>query len=411
MAVVDRWHLSRPPKDAPECPDHSGKVASPEHGCAERWRVRWRDDQDKQRKKSFAKKSDADRFDAKTTTDLTTGDYIDPNRGKVTLRSYGEQWRASLVADPTTVANVTSRLNKHVYPHIGPTPMGVLAKRPSLIQQWIKVLESAGLGAAYVKGIVGWVSTIFAAAIDDGIVSRNPCAAKTVRRPRVDRNKPVPWSLEHIERVAAELGDRYAAMVFLGAGCGHRQGELFGIGLADVDFLGRVVNVERQVRIVAGELVFSPPKGGKTRSVPLPNTVGLRLSAHIKAYAPVRVTLPWKVPSGDPVAAELLFTTEQGGALERPDFNRLWRAARTAVGIPDGRQNGMHVLRHTAASAWLSSGVDIRTVAEYLGHTDAGFTLRTYTHLMPSSEDRARKAMDAFFASAPSALDVPSGRS
>lgn len=29
----------------------------------------------------------------------------------------------------------------------------------------------------------------------------------------------------------------------------------------------------------------------------------------------------------------------------------------------------------------------------YLGH----FTLRTYTHLMPNSQDRARKAIDAAF--------------
>ncbi len=56
------------------------------------------------------------------------------------------------------------------------------------------------------------------------------------------------------------------------------------------------------------------------------------------------------------------------------------------------------MLRHTAASAWLGAGVDIRTVAEYLGHEDPGFTLRTYTHLMPDAADRARKAMDAFFA-------------
>lgn len=31
---------------------------------------------------------------------------------------------------------------------------------------------------------------------------------------------------------------------------------------------------------------------------------------------------------------------------------------------------------------------------QYLGHSDAGFTLRTYTHLMPSSDERTRKAID-----------------
>jgi len=31
--------------------------------------------------------------------------------------------------------------------------------------------------------------------------------------------------------------------------------------------------------------------------------------------------------------------------------------------------NGMHVLRHTAASAWLSAGVDVASVAAWLGDT------------------------------------------
>jgi integrase len=99
-----------------------------------------------------------------------------------------------------------------------------------------------------------------------------------------------------------------------------------------------------------------------------------------------------------------------GGGLDRNGFNRVRRSARRVAGIADTRYNGAHVVRHNAASAWLAAGVDIRTVAEYLGRTDPGFTLRTYTHVMPDAADRARKAMDAFLADeSPSALDVPSG--
>ena len=50
----------------------------------------------------------------------------------------------------------------------------------------------------------------------------------------------------------------------------------------------------------------------------------------------------------------------------------------------------MHALRHFYASVLLDAGESIRALAGYLGHTDPGFTLRTYTHLMPTSEDRAR---------------------
>jgi integrase len=58
----------------------------------------------------------------------------------------------------------------------------------------------------------------------------------------------------------------------------------------------------------------------------------------------------------------------------------------------------MHALRHYAASSWLAGGVNIRAVAEYLGHSDPGFTLRVYAHLMPSAADAVRSAMDAALA-------------
>ncbi len=42
-----------------------------------------------------------------------------------------------------------------------------------------------------------------------------------------------------------------------------------------------------------------------------------------------------------------------------------------------------------------------------MGHADAGFTLRTYTHRMSENDDSARKAVDAAL-TVPSAMDAPS---
>ncbi|MFF4123287.1 tyrosine-type recombinase/integrase [Microbispora rosea] len=102
------------------------------------------------------------------------------------------------------------------------------------------------------------------------------------------------------------------------------------------------------------------------------------------------------------VTAELLFPGPNGGALHRDTFDHTWRVGRERAGIvpppakgerrKSHRDHGCRVLRHTAASAWLGAGVDIRTVAEYLGHADPGFTPRTYTHLMPHAADQARIA-------------------
>jgi hypothetical protein len=55
----------------------------------------------------------------------------------------------------------------------------------------------------------------------------------------------------------------------------------------------------------------------------------------------------------------------------------------------------MHVLRYTAASAWLSNGLGLARTAVYLGDTQEGI-LRTYSHFMAKDEDRTREIMDAF---------------
>ncbi|MFE2533202.1 tyrosine-type recombinase/integrase, partial [Streptomyces sp. NPDC059371] len=53
--------------------------------------------------------------------------------------------------------------------------------------------------------------------------------------------------------------------------------------------------------------------------------------------------------------------------------------------VPRGRVNGMHALRHFYASVLLDAGESVKALSEYLGHHDPGFTLRTYTHVMPRS--------------------------
>jgi integrase len=77
-------------------------------------------------------------------------------------------------------------------------------------------------------------------------------------------------------------------------------------------------------------------------------------------------------------------------------FNKsIWHHAFVRAELEQRRRaDGMHALRHFYASALLAQGVSIKELAEYLGHADPGFTLRTYTHLVPSSFQRARAAID-----------------
>jgi integrase len=163
----------------------------------------------------------------------------------------------------------------------------------------------------------------------------------------------------------------------------------------DVEFLGRTLHVVRQVKIVRHRLVFALPKGRKTRDVPLPQTVATELAKHVAAFPPPEVTLPWEAPGGEATTVLLLLHTREGTALDRRHFNPyVWKAALLAAGVEPSRANGMHALWHFYASVLLDAGESIKAVAEYLGHSDPGFTLRTYTHLLPTSEQRTRQAVD-----------------
>ena len=57
-----------------------------------------------------------------------------------------------------------------------------------------------------------------------------------------------------------------------------------------------------------------------------------------------------------------------------------------------------HDLRHTFATLALQNGVDVKTVSSMLGHYDAGFTLRTYTHATRQKQDEAAQTMGSFMA-------------
>src|SRR5207253_2213304 len=119
----------------------------------------------------------------------------------------------------------------------------------------------------------------------------------------------------------------------------------------------RYIHVRRAVKIVNNTLVFGLPKRGKVRTVPLSEPLEFRLAAHIGNYASQSVTLPWEKPDGKPHTARLLFVTKDGLPWRRLRFNEdIWWNVRDAAGVPQIRENGMHVLRHTFVSACLSNG-------------------------------------------------------
>lgn len=114
--------------------------------------------------------------------------------------------------------------------------------------------------------------------------------------------------------------DGVALRAVVAAGCGLRQGEVFGLRVCDVDFLRRQLHVEQQVKLLHGKVVLDRPKGGKTRAVPLPTSVAGELAAHLQRH---------------PAQADaLLFTSREDKPINRSHFDPyIWHRALAAVGV------------------------------------------------------------------------------
>jgi integrase len=215
-----------------------------------------------------------------------------------------------------------------------------------------------------------------------------------VKTPRVHTERIEPWSVQRVQAVIDALPTRYRAVAVVAAGCGLRQGEVFGLRVRDIDFLKHRVRVEQQIKLLRAQPTVDRPKGGRTRVVPLPDWVAFELSEHLRRFP----------ATGD----ELLFTSREHKALNRGYFNpHIWHPALKSIGIEPTRKTGMHALRHFYASALIDAGESVKAVAEYLGHADAGFTLRVYAHLFPTSEARARNALDRLFVGSNQLTDTP----
>ncbi|GGR43087.1 tyrosine-type recombinase/integrase [Streptomyces netropsis] len=401
--IQDRWYKLETGPDGT-----SQRVKTDRYGTGLRYRARYVAPDGSERSRSFPDKQKrlAEAWLSQIAADMTRGQYVDPAAGKVTFEQYATTWLASQTTDVSTIDAIDQRFRLHIFPHIGSRSMSAFT--PGHIRAWGRALQDAGLASSYQRVIFANVSAVFSAAVDDGVLVRNPCRANSVRPPKRDARKVQVWPEGRVLAVRDALPTPYRKVVDMGAGCGLRQGEIFGLAVDEVDFLGGVVHVVRQVKMVKAQLVFAPPKGGKMRDVPLSDAVAFALAEHITERPPLEVTLPWRTPDGPPVTASLLFYSRERKAVNRNYFNmRVWKPALVSAGVIPGRevgqrfaesrQHGMHALRHFYASVLLDAGENIKALAEYLGHGDPGFTLRTYTHLMPNSQARARKAVDRVF--------------
>ena len=94
----------------------------------------------------------------------------------------------------------------------------------------------------------------------------------------------------------------------------------------------------------------------------------------------------------------LLFPAERGGHLHLDTWrSREWTPALKAAGVS---HRAPYALRHTYAAWSIAAGVDLYTLARFMG-TSIDQIDRTYGHLTVDAIERTRTRLDAFVRSFP----------
>lgn len=150
---------------------------------------------------------------------------------------------------------------------------------------------------------------------------------------------------------------------------------LYATGMRASELVGMHVS-----HFIDGDLLYVVGKGGKARYVPVGDTLGRALAQYMDGRRRVRRAKGgplWVDATGKPLAS--------GRSIWRIVSKRIWQALGVRAGLHRIQRGGgrpwtghfPHELRASCATALLASGMDLRAIAELLGHesldTTAGY--------------------------------------
>jgi len=365
---------------------------------------------------------------------LSSGNWADPERGKVKLGDYASAWiteRSGL--RPRTVDLYRWLLKKHITPHIGDVPVGKLSAR--LVREWRATLLGGGVSVSVTAKAYRLLRAVMTTAVDeDNMLTRNPCRIKgggdedaaerpvlTVRqvfdlaelvgRRPVGNIRKVPdgyrlrfrrkgemrtsperyTTRQEAERALWKMADdgradcthdrRFYALVLLATFASLRWGEATALRRADLDVSARTVRIRAAyVERSTGEMLLGPPKSqAGRRIVGIPAAIIPDLTAHLAIYV-----------KDEPGA--LVFPGVKGGPIRRCNFNKMsaWPQAVASIGMP-----GLHFhdLRHTGNQFAANSGAGLRDLMARMGH-DSERAAMIYQHEARGADQAITNAID-----------------
>ncbi len=217
-----------------------------------------------------------------------------------------------------------------------------------------------------------------------GHIARNPLDAADPPRKKGDGTREMrTWTKEQLKAFLETVKDeRLYALWHTIAMTGMRRGEALGLRWSDVDLENARLSVRRALIPTNREVVVSEPKTAKGRRVVALDPVTVEV---LKAQAARQLDEQSERHEGW-VETGLVFTTENGAALDPESVSRYWRQAMKRAMLPPIR---LHDLRHTHATLALQAGVHPKVVSERLGHATVSITLDTYSHAIPALQEEA----------------------
>lgn len=322
--------------------------------------------------RTFKRRRDADAYARTLEADRLRGLAVDPRAGLVMVEAYAQRWLQQRQLRPLTRDLYAGILRKHILPTFGERPMGKVTT--SDVRAWNAELASR-LAPATVSRIYRVLHAIFATAVEDEILARNPCIVRGASS-GTSPERPVA-TIAEVNALVDAIEPSYRAMVVLAAWCGLRLGELLALTRRRVNMLhGTVEVVGSTYERFDGTVTIGPPKtAAGRRKVSIPPHVLPEIERHLREHAGTGADAP-------------LFPGPQGGVLYRKTFARHWRKARRAAGV---EHLHFHDLRHTGNTLAAATGASTKELMARMGHANPRAAL-LYQH---ATADRDRAIAEA----------------